>query len=64
MLNFSSKEIDKIIDSMNKRITAIIKRNGQSISFIDETVMIVRTFCKAHTAFTANNTSANRPSKN
>ena len=29
MLNFSSNEIDKIIDSMDKRITAIIKQKGQ-----------------------------------
>ena len=48
MLNFSSKEIDKIIDSMDKRITAIIKQKGQRTKywFHRITVMIVRTFCK------------------
>lgn len=28
-LSFSSKEIDKIIDSMDKRITAVIEGKGQ-----------------------------------
>ena len=33
MLNFSSKEIDKIIDSMDKRITANIKQKGQRTKY-------------------------------
>ena len=33
MLNFSPKEIDKIIDSMDKRITAVVKGKGQRTKY-------------------------------
>ena len=33
MLDFSSEEIDKIIDSMDKTITAVIKRKGQRTKY-------------------------------
>ena len=33
MLSFSSKEVDKIIDSMDKRITAVMKGKGQRTKY-------------------------------
>ena len=33
MQNFNSEEIDKIIDSMDKRITAVIKVHGQRTKY-------------------------------
>ena len=33
MLSFSSKEVDKIIDSMDKRITAVVKGKGQRTKY-------------------------------
>ena len=33
MLNFSPKEIDKIIDSMDKWITAVVKGKGQRAKY-------------------------------
>jgi hypothetical protein len=33
MQSFSTEEIDKIIDSMDKHITAVIKAHGQRIKY-------------------------------